>query len=502
MRSAGILMPISSLPSPYGIGTMGKAARDFIKFLSDSGQTYWQILPICPTSYGDSPYQSFSSYAGNPYFIDLDDLCEDGLLEKEDYQSVNWGNDPQSIDYGIIYKNRYPVLKKACNAMLKKADCGFQEFCKSNAKWLDDYALFMAVKDKFGGKSWFEWPQEIRRRNKEVLEKLEKELADEITFWKAVQFLFLRQWKVLKQNAADNGIQIIGDLPIYVAGDSADVWAHPEQFQMDKNLLPKKVAGCPPDAFSEDGQLWGNPLFNWSLMKKENYSWWIDRIAYQFKIYDVLRIDHFRAFDAYYAIPYGDKTARNGKWKKGPGIGFFKAVEKALGKKEIIAEDLGFLTESVHKLLRQTKFPGMKVLEFAFDSRDKTSDYLPHRYTPHCIVYTGTHDNDTIMGWIETSDPDDVEYAREYLGLNEDEGYNWGMMRGAWSSVADTAIMQMQDLLGLSSEARINTPSTVGTNWKWRALEGSYNKELAEKLYNKMKIYNRLGQRQADKKEL
>lgn len=386
--------------------------------------------------------------------------------------------------------------------MLKKADCGFQEFCKSNAKWLDDYALFMAVKDKFGGKSWFEWPQEIRRRNKEVLEKLEKELADEITFWKAVQFLFLRQWKVLKQNAADNGIQIIGDLPIYVAGDSADVWAHPEQFQMDKNLLPKKVAGCPPDAFSEDGQLWGNPLFNWSLMKKENYSWWIDRIAYQFKIYDVLRIDHFRAFDAYYAIPYGDKTARNGKWKKGPGIGFFKAVEKALGKKEIIAEDLGFLTESVHKLLRQTKFPGMKVLEFAFDSRDKTSDYLPHRYTPHCIVYTGTHDNDTIMGWIETSDPDDVEYAREYLGLNEDEGYNWGMMRGAWSSVADTAIMQMQDLLGLSSEARINTPSTVGTNWKWRALEGSYNKELAEKLYNKMKIYNRLGQRQADKKEL
>lgn len=502
MRSAGILMPISSLPSPYGIGTMGKAARDFIKFLSDSGQTYWQILPICPTSYGDSPYQSFSSYAGNPYFIDLDDLYEDGLLEKEDYQSVNWGNDPQSIDYGIIYKNRYPVLKKACNAMLKKADCGFQEFCKSNAKWLDDYALFMAVKDKFGGKSWFEWPQEIRRRNKEVLEKLEKELADEITFWKAVQFLFLRQWKVLKQNAADNGIQIIGDLPIYVAGDSADVWAHTEQFQMDKNLLPKKVAGCPPDAFSEDGQLWGNPLFNWSLMKKENYSWWIDRIAYQFKIYDVLRIDHFRAFDAYYAIPYGDKTARNGKWKKGPGIGFFKAVEKALGKKEIIAEDLGFLTESVHKLLRQTKFPGMKVLEFAFDSRDKTSDYLPHRYTPHCIVYTGTHDNDTIMGWIETSDPDDVEYAREYLGLNEDEGYNWGMMRGAWSSVADTAIMQMQDLLGLSSEARINTPSTVGTNWKWRALEGSYNKELAEKLYNKMKIYNRLGQRQADKKEL
>ena len=492
MRRAGILMPISSLPSPWGIGTLGEAAREFVDFLARGGQSCWQILPVGPTSYGDSPYQSFSSFAGNPYFIDLDDLAAEGLLEREEYTGLNWGTNPEQVDYSLLYQNRYPVLRKACGRLDRGKKGAYTAFCLENRDWLEDYALFMALKEKFGGRSWREWPKSLRLRRLRALEKARVELEEEIQFWKGVQYLFFRQWDALKKLANGRGISIIGDLPIYVSGDSADVWANPEQFQLDQAGLPTEVAGCPPDGFTEDGQLWGNPLFDWERMKGEGYAWWLRRIAFQFKIYDILRIDHFRGFDEYYAIPYGDKTARNGRWRPGPGIEFFQTVKKALGKKEIIAEDLGFLTDSVRKMLRQSGFPGMKVLQFAFDSRDTGSDYLPHCYKPNCVVYTGTHDNDTILGWMKTAPRKDVQFAKEYLRLNSREGYNWGMMRSAWASPADLAVMQMQDLLGLDGRARMNTPSTLGNNWQWRALPGSYGEKLSRRLYREMRVYQRL----------
>ena len=485
-------MAIFSLPSPYGIGTLGAEARAFADFLQAGGQSCWQILPIGPTSYGDSPYQSFSSYAGNPYFIDLDELAAEGLLEPEEYQNLNWGEDPERVDYPRLYKLRFPVLRLACGRLWEKNGAEVERFCRENQDWLEDYALFMALKGKHKGKSWQEWPWGERLRQKAALEKARRTLEGEVRFWKGVQYLFFRQWRALKQYANDRGISILGDLPIYVSGDSADVWANPEQFQLDKEGRPTEVAGCPPDGFSEDGQLWGNPLFNWERMKEEGYSWWLRRIAFQFTIYDSLRIDHFRGFDSYYAIPYGDKTARNGRWRPSPGIDFFRTVKEKLGRKDIIAEDLGFLTPSVHRMLRQSGYPGMKVLEFAFDSRDTGSDYLPHCYTPHCVVYTGTHDNDTIQGWMATAPRKDVAFAKEYLRLSRREGYHWGMMRAAWASAADLAVMQMQDLLGLGSEARMNIPSTLGGNWMWRALPGCCSPSLARRLRREMKVYQRL----------
>lgn len=500
MRCSGILMPISSLSSPHGIGTMGAAARQFADFLAAGGQTYWQILPICPTSYGDSPYQSFSSYAGNPYFIDLDDLAEEGLLEPGEYEGLDWGDDPQYVDYGLMYVTRYPVLRKAADRLLADPPGEFAAFCE-RSEWLDDYALFMALKDRHGGASWFTWPEDVRLRRPAALASAREELAEEIGFWKAVQFLFFRQWNALKSYANGKGVYMIGDLPIYVSGDSADVWANPDQFQLDENGLPTEVAGCPPDGFSADGQLWGNPLFDWERMKEDGYRWWLKRIAFQFTIYDMLRIDHFRGFDAYYAIPYGDTTARNGRWRPGPGLDFFKTVNKELGKQNIIAEDLGFLTDSVRELLRKTGYPGMKILEFAFDSRDNGSDYLPHCYPTHCVAYTGTHDNDTILGWMATAPKKDVSFAKAYLRLNSREGYHWGMMRAAWASPADLAVMQAQDLLGLGSEARMNIPSTLGENWKWRALPGVFTPALALRLKKEAKVYQRLPRKGAAKKK-
>ena len=492
MRKAGILMPISALPSPYGVGTLGEAARTFLDFLVQAGQSCWQLLPVGPTSYGDSPYQSFSSFAGNPYFIDLDDLEAEGLLEKEEYENLNWGGDPASIDYGLLYENRYPVLRKACRRLVERQDEEFLAFCKQETFWLEDYALFMALKDKYEGKSWFQWPAEVRLREPAALNAARRELEEELTFWKAVQYLFYHQWEQLKKLANEKGITIIGDLPIYAAGDSADVWANPEQFQLDQDGLPVEVAGCPPDAFTEDGQLWGNPIFDWDKMKETGYRWWLQRIKAQYRICDTLRIDHFRGFDEYYAIPYGDKTARNGRWRPGPGLPFFRRVNEALDTPDIIAEDLGFLTPSVGQLLKDTGYPGMKILEFAFDNKDWGSCYLPHCYDPHCVVYAGTHDNDTIQGWMESAPDTTVAYAKEYLRLNEEEGYHWGMMRGAWASPADLAIMQLQDVLGLGGEARMNTPSTLGGNWCWRALPGVCTPELAEKLRNDMAVYQRL----------
>ena len=494
-------MPIYSLPSPYGMGTMGEAAYTFIDFLHKAGQSCWQVLPVGQTGYGDSPYQSFSSFAGNPYFIDLDLLCAEGLLQEEEYRDLNWGSDPERVDYGLQYSTRYPVLRKACRRLLGRNSRDFSTFCEENGDWLEDYALYMALKAKNDSKCWLDWPEGERLRHPQALDRARVELKEDLDFWRGVQYLFFRQWGAMKDYANDKGITIIGDVPIYVAGDSADVWANPEQFQLDEEGRPTEVAGCPPDGFSADGQLWGNPLFDWERMKKEGYRWWLRRIDFQFKLYDTLRIDHFRGFDAYYAIPYGEKTARNGRWRPGPGIDFFNTVNRTLGERDIIAEDLGFLTKSVGKLLADTGYPGMKILEFAFDSRDKGSSYLPHTYGPHCVVYPGTHDNDTIMGWMENAPEKDVAFAKEYLRLTEQEGWSWGMMRGAWASPADLAIVQLQDVLGLGAEARMNTPSTLGGNWQWRAKVGVLTPQLARKLRREMQTYQRMPRRRRKKAE-
>lgn len=500
MRTSGVLMPISSLPSPYGIGTMGKAARKFVDFLQKSGQTYWQILPICQTSYGDSPYQSFSSFAGNPYFIDLEYLCKDKLLKKAECDSFDWGGSIRYVDYGTMYESRYALLKKAYARFVKNIPADYEDFCEKEKAWLDDYSLFMALKDANGGAAWAEWDEALKHREASAIAEAKNSYADDISFYKMLQYLFFKQWRELKAYANEKNIGIIGDVPIYVAMDSADVWTNPNLFYLDEELNPIEVAGCPPDAFSEDGQLWGNPLFRWDVMKKDGYTWWTNRIRAVSKLYDIVRIDHFRGFDSFYAIPAGEETARNGCWKKGPGMDLFHTLEKKLGKLPIIAEDLGFLTPSVHKLLKDSGFPGMKVIQFAFDSRED-SDYLPHNYPTNCVVYTGTHDNDTVMGWMKTAPKPSVRFAKKYLNLTKEEGYNWGMMRAAWSSVADLAIVPMQDLIGLGSEARINTPSTIGNNWKWRATEDQISNKLAKHLLTYMQMYARVNEALTKKPE-
>ena len=489
-RTSGILMHISSLPSEYGIGTMGKEAKKFVDFLVKAGQTYWQILPICPTSYGDSPYQSFSSFAGNPYFIDLKLLCKDKLLSKRECDSYDWGDSKTEADFGLLYRNRFDLLKKAHLRFQKKEPEEYASFCEEEKEWLDDYALFMALKDANGGASWFQWEEGLKFRKADALGHAREIHRETISFYKMLQFLFYQQWRSVKDYANEKGIQVIGDVPIYVAGDSADVWANPRLFQLDEDRNPIEVAGCPPDAFSEDGQLWGNPLFRWDEMKKDGYAWWTKRVRAVSKLYDVVRIDHFRGFDSYYAIPAGHTTARHGTWKEGPGIELFRILEEKLGKLNIIVEDLGFLTPSVTKMVSDSGFPGMKVLQFAFDPREE-SDYLPHNYVSHSVVYTGTHDNDTILGWMKTASRESVNFAKRYLNLTKEEGYHWGVMRGAWASVSDLAVVPMQDLLGLSSEARMNTPSTLGCNWKWRAAPGCMTPQLAAKVRRYVRMYGR-----------
>ena len=486
-------MHLSSIPSPYGIGTMGQTAREFVDFLKQSGQSYWQLLPICPTSYGDSPYQSYSTFAGNPYFIDLDELEQKGLIEKADYQTMDWESCDERVNFGAQYHKRYPILHKAANKFLECPPEDFAEFCEKNDFWLTDFALFMALKDKHGGASWSDWKKELRNREEKALEEAKKQCEADILFWKVTQYLFFEQWNALKTYANEQGISIIGDLPIYVSLDSVDVWAQPELFQLDENKVPKEVAGCPPDGFSADGQLWGNPLYDWDYMEQDGYRWWIRRIQYLCHVYDVLRIDHFRAFAGYYAIPYGDTTARNGHWKQGPGMKLFSAVERTIGKQRIIAEDLGHVTDDVRQLLKDSGFPGMKVLQFAFDRRDDNGkEYLLHNFIEHCVAYTGTHDNDTILGWFYDADEEDTSYAREYLNIQNDDALHWDMMDAIWSSVAELAIVTSQDILGLGSEARMNQPSTVGKNWQWRALPGAFTPELAKKLYRRMEKYQRL----------
>ncbi len=499
-RKCGVLMPIFSIPSKYGIGTFSKEAYEFVDFLADAGQSYWQILPLGPTSYGDSPYQSFSTFAGNPYFVDLEKLIEGGLLTKEEVDKVNFGTDEEHIDYAKLFKTRFEVLYKAfVNSGLssksevepdKELKAEFDAFVEENADWLEDYSLYMALKKNYGGLSWIEWPEEVRLRKKTALEEARKKHAERAGLYKFIQFLFMKQWFALKAYANGKGIEIIGDIPIYVAFDSADAWANPELFQLDEKNLPIAVAGCPPDAFSRTGQLWGNPLYKWEYHKETGFKWWMKRIRSCYKLYDVVRIDHFRGFDEYYAIPFGDPTAENGTWVKGPGYDLFDVMKKEIGKCKVIAEDLGYLTPSVIALVKKTGFPGMKILQFAFDAREE-SDYLPHNYIQNSIVYTGTHDNDTTLGWFNTIPRGDKAFAKKYLNIRSNKNVVWEFIRATFSSVSDTAIIPMQDYLELGSEARINTPSTLGKNWTWRMKSGACTKELADRMLDMAATYGR-----------
>ena len=489
-RHSGILLHISSLPSPYGIGTLGREAYAFADFLRAAGQKYWQLLPLGPTSYGDSPYQSFSTFAGNPYFIDLDLLAEDGLLSPSELEAEDWGGQRRYVDYGRIYAARFGLLRKAFQAGYPRDRAAVEAFCREN-KWLDNYALYMALKARFGMKSWLDWPDEdLRLRRAEALERAREELAEDIAFYAYLQYLFFRQWDALREYIHSLGIRIIGDLPIYVAMDSADVWAEPEFFQLGEGNVPTEVSGVPPDYFSADGQLWGNPLYDYDRMKADGYGWWIRRVEGAGRLFDIIRIDHFRGLESYWAVPYGADTAKNGRWRKGPGMDLVGTLTSWFPGLSFIAEDLGFLTPEVRRLLEDSGLPGMKVLEFAFDAREP-SNYLPHTYNRHCVCYVGTHDNETVEQWRWQADRADVTFARKYLGLNDAEGFHWGMIRGGMSSVADTFLVQMQDCLGLGAEGRMNTPGTGWGNWRWRLLPGEASPALAKKLRCYTKMYGR-----------
>ena len=484
-RGSGVLMHVSSLPGKYGIGTFGSEAYKFIDFVKKAGFKYWQILPLGHTGYGDSPYQCFTAYAGNPYFIDFDLLNKNGLLNRDEYEHESYQSNEERVDYGLIYNAKYKVLKIAYEKYKSREDIKIKvkNFKEENSDWLDDYSLYMALKHEFNYKSWYEWDDDIKFRKKEVLNRYKEKLKDEIEYWCFIQYLFFTQWKDVKGYANEKGIEIIGDIPIYVSADSVDTWSKPENFKIDeKTLEPISVAGCPPDAFSSTGQLWGNVIYDWDYMKKNDYEWWINRIKENFKLYDVVRIDHFRGLESYWEIPYGETTAVNGKWSKGPAMDLFKVINEKLGDVNIIAEDLGFLTDDVIKFVKESGCPGMKILQFALDGSNG-NHYLPHNYERNCVAYTGTHDNDTCMGWYEsTSNENDRKNAREYLGLNKEEGYNWGLIRGIWSSVADIAIAQMQDFLGIGNEGRMNLPSSFGGNWSWRMKGNVELEKLADKI--------------------
>lgn len=492
MRASGMLLPIASLPSKYGIGTFSKSAYDFVDILKAAGQKFWQILPLGPTGYGDSPYQSFSTYAGNPYFIDLDQLVEEGLLSEKECKSFDFGTNRRHIDYGKIYDSRFLLLRKAYEHCELEGNQDYQKFLAENEEWLDDYCLYMAVKNHFDGVSWDHWDEDIRLRKPEAMEKYRNLYEDEINFFRFQQFKFQEQWYALKKYANQSGVEIIGDIPIYVAFDSADTWARPDLFQFDDENLPIDVAGCPPDGFSATGQLWGNPLYKWEYHKETGYVWWAKRMERCFRLYDIVRVDHFRGFDEYYAIPYGNKTAENGCWKKGPGLDLFWQLRKQLGEMRVIAEDLGYLTPSVIQMVEESGFPGMKVLEFAFDSREP-SNYLPHNYDKNCVVYTGTHDNQTLRTWYYEMAEEDRELAKEYMNLygRSDEEIHWEFIRLALSSVAMLAVIPVQDYLYLDSDARINTPSTLGDNWTWRLTDEDFDEELISKIRKLCVLFGR-----------
>ena len=516
MRESGILMPVSSLPGPYGIGCFGKAAFQFVDFLSAAGQTIWQLLPLSPTGYGDSPYQSCSAFAGNPYFIDLDALKADGLLTAAQLKAEPWGTDPLSVDYGTLYTSRYKVLRAAYAAWREKYagrfGCAhyypddYYAFTLTNERWLNDYAMYMALKTANGMKSWAEWPREYRLRDAGALAEFAAGQEEEIGFWKFLQYEFAVQWKKVKDYANEKGIKILGDIPIYVSADSVDAWVGGELFELDAQGGFARVAGCPPDYFSADGQLWGNPLYNWPYHKQTGYAWWVRRVRHALGIYDLLRIDHFRGFDTYWAIPAGSPTARTGKWENGPGMDLFRALEAALGKLPIIAEDLGDLVPSVRKLLADSTFPGMKVLQFAFGGGD--NEYLPHNHVKNSVVYPGTHDNTTLTDWwVNAAPAKEKANAAAYLHLTpckptakevaavRTDAARTALLRAALGSVADRAIIPMADWLGLGAEAHLNTPGKLGGNWAWRAAEGFDTALLAGRIEAECAVYCRAKER-------
>ena len=503
-RRCGVLLPVASLPSRYGIGCFSKEAYEFVDFMAQAGQTYWQILPLGQTGYGDSPYQSFSTFAGNPYFIDPQQLIDAGYIDQEFVNECDFGSDPRTVDYERIYRNRYVLLRRAyANSPYCLHPSGdwagvtynqerekFEAFRTENEHWLNDYALFTAVKEYYSGEMFILWPREIRLRDPEEVSIFRSKLEEEIRFYEFLQYLFDYQWKKLKKYANDKGILIIGDIPIYVAFDSADTWSHPELFELDEMGYPTVVAGVPPDAFSETGQLWGNPIYRWDFHKETEYDWWIRRMEQMFRLYDVVRIDHFRRFDEFWAVPYGSETAMTGKWCKGPGYDLFAAMKDRLGKKKIIAEDLGYLTKSVLQLVKRTGYPGMKVLQFAFEG-DVHNAYLPHNYTSNAVVYTGTHDNDTTRGWFTSSSRKQRQFIKKYTDIHSSRTATWDLIRLAMRSVADTAIIPIQDYMDIGSEGRSNTPSTLGGNWCWRLLPGELRQDLAPKMKEMAQLYGR-----------
>ena len=490
MRKSGILMHITSLPGPYGIGTMGKCAYEFVDFLCAAGQSYWQILPLSPTGYGNSPYQAFSAFAGNHYLIDLDTLESQGLLTREEIEGIQWSSTESRVDFGRMYDHRSALLRKAFARF--RDNSALDSFVAGNADWLEDYALFMALKSAFHGRDWQNWSVSLLMRMPAVLEGYRRELAEDIRFHYFLQYMFFRQWKALRQYANSKGIRIIGDVPIYVPLDSADVWANPEIFLLDAARRPQRVAGCPPDSFSQEGQRWGNPLYDWQVMEQTGYGWWIRRLKAAAGMYDVIRLDHFRGFESYWSIPAEDPNAINGRWEKGPGMTFIRAVQEALPGLRFIAEDLGFVTPQVRKLQEDSGYPGMKVIQFAFDSRE-VGDYMPHSYTENSVCYSGTHDNLTLAQWFREASREDVAHARAYLGLNEQEGLVKGMIRGCMSSVSKLCVVQLQDYLELGGQARMNFPGTLSSdNWTWRAEPGCFTRSLVSSIREITQRYNRI----------
>jgi 4-alpha-glucanotransferase len=493
IRSSGILLHPTSLPGAHGIGDLGPQAYRFLDWLSEAGCKLWQALPLGPTGYGDSPYQCFSAFAGNPYLISFDLLLQDGLLTVEDLKDKP-AFPASRVDFGLLIPWKLNLLRKAFDRFQSaparfRAD--FDRFCADHASWLDDFALFMALKESYGGGAWNEWPEAVRFRKKSVLTKARKDLAEDIRRFSFYQFLFFRQWKDLRAQAKEHGIRIIGDIPIFVAYDSADVWSHPELFFLDENGAPTVVAGVPPDRFSATGQLWGNPLYNWEAHRRGGYKWWLARIGFALKSVDILRFDHFRGFAAYYEIPAGHATAELGRWATGPGADLFEAAESSLGgggDLPFIAEDLGIITPDVVELLTKFGLPGMKVLQFAFTDPD--NPYLPHNYVPHCVVYTGTHDNNTARGWFDSAPESERHFARRYLNVDGSD-IAWDLIRAAWSSVAVFAIAPMQDILNLDGGGRMNHPSHVGGNWEWRMGENDLRESDARRLRELNFLYGR-----------
>lgn len=487
-RSSGLLLHVSALPGKYGIGDFGENAYHFVDFLSATGTKYWQILPLGITSFGDSPYQSFSAFAGNPYFIDFDRLVEAGWLKQSEIIRTDLGEDEECVDYAKLYEGKMALLDKAFQRAYPEVEGELDRFTAEHEDWLPDFACFMAIKKAHGNAAWTEWPEPYRLRDGKVLDEFRGKNRKDIHFWIFTQYLFFEHWEDLKHYANQKGIRIIGDIPIYVAADSADVWSRPDLYKLKENLEPSVVAGVPPDMMSDTGQLWGNPIYDWERMEKEGYHWWVRRVEESFRLYDAVRIDHFRGFEAYWQVPAEDETAENGEWVKGPGMSLFKAIREQLGEKEILAEDLGFLTQEVHDLIEETGYPGMKVLQFGFGGEE---GYLPHNYTRHTIAYTGNHDTQTMRGWLESADEEAVEAARAYLNLTEAEGYVDGLIRGVFASSSNLAVIPVQDLLGLDDSARFNVPSTIGGNWEWRLTQDALQKRHREHLKNLNERYGR-----------